>query len=433
MKIIKQSSLRHISLIFLLLTFIFGRVFMGLNVLSFRLGEILMGFFAVYLITISILNFRNITKESKLEKFVQFTFTLIILHFLYLTISNGYEFYDLYPFKSSSYIWVLGGYYIGKKSNYNFSSKKSIYSMFVALVISYFSSIFGITNKYQDIILNFTDKFDYLKASDLLIFFIFFIYHALKSSKDNFAIDINYLLIFTIFYFPLMLQKSRGASIAFIYIIMYLLYVYMKNKPTVKNILIIIPISILVFITSAFIVSKSPLELGEIDEKIIYISTGRYDKPIQNTPQYFDDYPIIYVKNARVFSSDGNLNWRLQIWQDVFSDMKLKNLRLIGYGYNFKIPAMDFAYRSGNDGTNENVHNYFINLFARGGAIHLFLFTGFFYTLLTKSREVNKLGIFLLIIIPAMFTAFFDPAMENAHFPLIFYYLLGNVTRDKVN
>jgi hypothetical protein len=32
-----------------------------------------------------------------------------------------------------------------------------------------------------------------------------------------------------------------------------------------------------------------------------------------------------------------------------------------------------------------------------------------------------------------MFTAFFDPAMENAHFPLIFYYLLGNVTRHKVN
>ena len=145
MKIIKQSSLRHISLIFLLLTFIFGRVFMGLNIFSFRLGEILMGFFAVYLITISILNFKNISKVSKLDKFVQSIFTLIILHFLYLIISNGYEFYDLYPFKSSSYIWVLGGYYIGQKSNYNFSSKISIYSMFIALSISYFSSIFGIT------------------------------------------------------------------------------------------------------------------------------------------------------------------------------------------------------------------------------------------------------------------------------------------------
>ena len=406
---------------------------MGLNIFSFRLGEILMGFFAVYLITISILNFKNISKVSKLDKFVQSIFILIILHFLYLIISNGYEFYDLYPFKSSSYIWVLGGYYIGQKSNYNFSSKISIYSMFMALSISYFSSIFGITNEYQDLILNFTDKFDYLKASDLLIFYIFFIYHALKFLKDNFAIDINYLLIFTIFYFPLMLNKSRGASIAFIYIIMYLLYVYMKNKPAVKNILITISISIVVFIASAFIVSKSPLELEEIDEKVIYVSTARYDKPVQNTPQDIDDYPIIYVEKARVFSGDGNLNWRLQIWQDVFSDMKLKNLRLIGYGYNFKIPAMDFEYRSGNDGTNENVHNYFVNLFARGGAIHLFLFTGFFYTLLIKSRKFNKLDVFLLVLIPAMFTAFFDPAMENAHFPLIFYYLLGNITRHKVN
>ena len=56
---------------------------MGLNIFSFRLGEILMGFFAVYLITISILNFKNISKVSKLDKFVQSIFTLIILHHLF--------------------------------------------------------------------------------------------------------------------------------------------------------------------------------------------------------------------------------------------------------------------------------------------------------------------------------------------------------------
>ena len=54
------------------------------------------------------------------------------------------------------------------------------------------------------------------------------------------------------------------------------------------------------------------------------------------TPLVYDDYPILYFENFRVFSSDGNLNWRLQIWQDVIVDIRSKNLILTGYGYNFK-------------------------------------------------------------------------------------------------
>ena len=39
--------------------------------------------------------------------------------------------------------------------------------------------------------------------------------------------------------------------------------------------------------------------------------------------------------------------------------------------------ALDFegnSVRSGLDGLNENVHNYFVNILARGGLVHLLIF-----------------------------------------------------------
>ena len=167
-----------------------------------------------------------------------------------------------------------------------------------------------------------------------------------------------FIFLFSIFYLPLMMNKSRGASIAFMLLISFLIYELIKLKKSKNFYILIIFLSFLIFVLSAFIVSKSPIELEEIDDKVVYVSTSRYEKPVQNTPQVIDDYPILYTEGRRLFSSDGNLNWRLQIWQDVFEDTYSKNIVLKGYGYNFKIPAMEPAYRSGNDGTNENVHNF---------------------------------------------------------------------------
>ena len=46
-----------------------------------------------------------------------------------------------------------------------------------------------------------------------------------------------------------------------------------------------------------------------------------------------------------------------------------KNKLLFGYGYFEIIPAMDTPVRQGNDGTNEHVHNFIINILARAGII----------------------------------------------------------------
>lgn len=432
MKILKLSNLNFLNLIFVLILFVFGRVFMGLNIATLRLGEILIGvsaLFFVYFLIKDLINFKNL---SKLDKNFTIIFALIVAHALYLLLFYGYELFNLYPFKASSYIWVLGFFYVGKNNNYNFSSKKSLISIFLALVLSYFSSIFGITNEYQDIILKYTDKFDYLKASDLIIFFIFFVYFFKKSTFNN-QLNLNvFIFLFSIFYLPLMMNKSRGASIAFIVFISFLIYELVKLKKSQNFYILTIIFSSLIFVLSAFIVSKSPVELEEIDDKVVYVSTSRYEKPVQNTPQVIDDYPILYIEGIRLFSSDGNLNWRLQIWQDVFADTNSKNIVLKGYGYNIQIPAMEPAYRSGNDGTNENVHNFFVNIYARGGLIHLLLYLSFFVFLFKSVKQQNRVRILAMFFIPLIFTSFFDASMENAHYPLIFYFLMGKITYNQI-
>ena len=229
------------------------------------------------------------------------------------------------------------------------------------------------------------------------------------------------------------MHKSRGASIAFILFTIFIVILHLKNKYSLRFYIISLFLLIISFVTSSFIVSKSPIELSEIDEKVIYVSTGRYQKQVQNTPQTTDDYPIFYFEDNRFFSSDGNFNWRLQIWQDVIFDLMDKNKIFIGYGYNEKIPAMNEIYRSGNDGTNENVHNHLINILARGGLIHLFLFIVFYIVILLNEKRKNNLYLISMIFIPAMLTSFFDASMENAHYPLIFYFLLGNIAQDKDN
>ena len=145
----------------------------------------------------------------------------------------------------------------------------------------------------------------------------------------------------------------------------------------------------------------------------------------------------LFYKNNRFYSTDVNINWRLQIWQDVTHDVSKQNLYFTGYGYKEKIPAMsalDFegnSVRSGLDGLNENVHNFFINLYARGGLTHVLLFFILFYFLIKKHREETGGYSSLAFILPLMFTSFFDASMENSHFPLIFYFLLGMIFHQK--
>ena len=142
----------------------------------------------------------------------------------------------------------------------------------------------------------------------------------------------------------------------------------------------------------------------------------------RNTTEAFFSF---YVEGKRLYSEDVTANWRLQIWQDIIQDLDETDNVLFGYGYNKIIPAMDDKERRGSDGKNENVHNYFFNIFARGGLFQLFLimtfhiFIVFYYFKKFKNLKILK------FVLPIFLVSFFDTSMESVRFPFLYYSFLG--------
>ena len=96
---------------------------------------------------------------------------------------------------------------------------------------------------------------------------------------------------------------------------------------------------------------------------------------------------IFTLADGRIYSNETNIDYRLQIWQDVMVDLNIQNRVLTGYAYNEIIPAMLPPERRGWDGSNENVHNYLINIFARVEFFSLVFISNF---LLSNNKLLEK-------------------------------------------
>ena len=417
--ILEHKYLRFVTYIFFVLVFFFARTFMGIYIFGFRIGEIaIVGSLLIFLISIFVYKkseyFQNI-KDYK----IQTALILLFFSFLIMVYTSEGSFTNPYTFKSSSYIWTFGFFFFGLILFNKIEFKITyLYVFLISLLYIYFYSVFGIPENIQNLILNYSDKFEYHKGSDLLIMFIvtFYLFNRIGNNK---RLNFEIFIVFTSLYFPLMLYKSRGAFIAFVLFFVIELIVFRKHltKNLKRNILLFLVSSFLI-IQSTFVVTKSGfIKLNEVDEKVIFVATYRA------VPQ--EENRLFYINDNRLFSNDGNLNWRLQIWQDVIKDLNNENKLIIGNSFNEKIPAMDDPFRSGDDGTNENVHNYFINILARGGLIHLFLILYIFYRLIKYSLVNTKFLDILSLLLPIALTSFFDASMENSHFPLIFYFVFG--------
>ena len=97
--------------LFFLLVFLFARSFMGVYIFGFRIGELSMGFslliFVISLMTFLVSDFFNdLNKKTFFLTFLLVTITFIINIFL-----NGSPL-TTYTFRSSSYIWTTGFYFL---------------------------------------------------------------------------------------------------------------------------------------------------------------------------------------------------------------------------------------------------------------------------------------------------------------------------------
>jgi len=142
----------------------------------------------------------------------------------------------------------------------------------------------------------------------------------------------------------------------------------------------------------------------------------------KNTRVIFSSF---YIEDGRLYSTEHNANWRLEIWQDVIFNLSNNNKLLTGYGYSSIIPEMELSHRQGSDGSNENVHNFLINILARGGVLSLIPFLTFVSFLLIISKKISKNNLIIVYIISVFIISFFDATNESVRYPFIFYTFMG--------
>ena len=427
----------EVIFIFTILILIFARSFVGIYIFGFRIGEYFVVASLVLTILAIVAYLFNQDIFGKLIKVVRVHF-LLVLSFIAIMFLTNSSFVSTYTYKSSSYIWTLAFIYLGYFV-FKYYELKLLHLnilIFVAIIV-YFNAVTRNT-QIPDLIVNFftnySDKFERHKGSDLLMVFVITTFFSLKKLPYK-RLTIDIFILLSALYLPLIMWKSKGATIGFI---AYVVIQLVKNKKyfnnlLYRNIILAVLFGVLFFLSSIGISSYTNFDVPS-DEAVNVVVSKKFSN---------NKWLLLYIEDGRLFSYDANANWRLQIWQDVIKDSLGNDLNggpqgykfpvdqehnktyLYGLGYKEIIPAMSTPNRMGWDGKNENVHNFLVQNYARGGLVHVSLFVYLFWLFLHKYN--NKDRNVLIYVLPFFITSLFDASMENAHFPIIFYFFLGGL------
>ena len=413
---LNHSIIKYIFFVFMILTAVFGRSFMGIYFFGFRLGEYLIGFGFVLFI-IFLLN-KNLVEDVVGEKIYPI-FILIFFTFILFLFINSDVPKNTYLFKSSSYIWVISFIFIGYffTNNLNLNRQIFILNNFLLFFVFYLNTL-----GYPDVLIDYfkrnADKFQFSKASEiiLIVIIILWLNNRFISSKFN----LSYFIITCSFFLPLFLVMSRGSALAFLIFLIFEIYNLKKYIFSSKILfLVTLIVSIFCFYISTTLIIKD-VEIKEEGFEVML-------DDILETKNINQESLLFFINDSRLYSADGNLNWRLQIWQDIIDDSS-KELRFLkGQSYLSKINAMENPIYQGEDGSNENVHNYFFNIFARGGMIHLTLFLMLFYFLLDSKNLKYSKKLAVTFVLPAIIVSMFDSSMETPNYPFIFFFFIGQL------
>ena len=311
--------------------------------------------------------------------------------------------------------------------------------------------------------IQYSDKFDFVKASDLLLAFVATNFILKMIYKSN-TFDFNYFVLSSAVYLPYLLFKSKGAFFPAIIFIFFNMFSYLKyiNKNRLNSFLILV-VSVIIFLSSAFHIygNFNFTKMGQDNYENINITNT--DNVIDNLSKLVNEkntsqiFASFYIYDGRLYSQEQMADWRLQIWQDVIRDLysnanysvdskgtvrrqqtTLKSdMFYKGHGYNDILPAMKFDERSGTDGTNQNPHNFLIYSFGRGGVFHGILIMLFHLSIFVYFYKKEKSFNILLFIAPVLMTSVFDGSMDSVRFPFIYYAFLSIIynfkTSNKIN
>ena len=425
------GALYFINLFFYLL---FGRPYSGIYIANFRMGELIIGFFLITNLVILFSPVKFLKTNVDYDNRIIYIYKLIILSFFVILLLNNGSFTDLYSYKSSSYIWMIGALIFSSYLVEDIFRKKIIFIAIVFYLVYQFSTI-----HYPESLIsffeNYSDKFDFQKGSDLLIIYVVSILFIQRNMKNKFN-AFGIFLASSAILLPLFLYKSKGAFLPAILFVLY--YLFLSRKLITAQLLksaLVGFLSLILFIVSTFEVygnlnfKKMGMDGYNSAEELTQLFTiNELDKGLtaitseKNTDKFFLSF---FIMDGRLYSREMMANWRLEIWQDILRDLNNENRFLKGYGYNEIIPAMDLVHRRGTDGTNENPHNFVFYILARGGLIQLILFASFYLSIIVLYHKKFKNYNILIFLVPILTTSLFDASLESIRFPLIFYSFLS--------
>ena len=447
----------NLFLIFLTFTILFGRSFTGVYLFNFRIGELMIGFCLIVSLVLLFLPYEN--KIIKFDKFQFYIHKILLAQFVLVVFFTNTSIFNVYTFRSSSYIWTFVFLYVSLFLTKNLTKE----SWFLKVTPLFLPGLYILsTIKYPEFLINFfqnySDKFDFVKASDLLVVYIASNFLLRKRYKNSMS-DFIYFIISSAVYLPYLLFKSKGAFLPAVLFILFNFFFYVKiiRNKKIKSFLIIL-ISVPIFLASTFHIygnlnfTKQGMDDYEQIESIV--SSGQIRENLsslineKNTGEIFYSF---YIMDGRLYSQEQMADWRLQIWQDIYRDLFYKseyfegdNYKLVriekerrndifykGFGYNEILPAMNHWERQGTDGTNENPHNFLIYSLGRGGIFQPILIIFFHLSIFLYWYRKYKNFDILLYQLPIVMTSLFDASMESVRFPFIFYSYLGIILNEK--
>ncbi len=433
----KQTS--NFALIIFFSLLVFTRSFAGIYIFNYRIGEYLVAF-GLFL---TIFIFINYKKNFEFNKISLNIFRAIFIAFLLTSYVTGSDLLWTYSFRVTSFIWtssyVFVGYYLFK----DFLNKKNSSILFFGVFLIYF---FG-TGNYPDFFINvfkqIADKFTFVKASDMVLAVVITNLISLNVIEKKYSY--LYFLVSVVSFFPLVVQMSRGAAVSlFLFSIIYIYFNFKFIFFNWKNLLLTALGIPLIFTLSTYRITQfdlSTIPIEQLDQVLVESFDDEIGKIKRLTRQgeEVDPFLSFYLEerehktgtHLKLISTDGTFNWRLDMWQELYYFQDDENKLFFGYGTTNKLPVFLLEYDEqnkfniGHDKSNEQIHNYFVNIFGRGGFLQLVLFLSFHVSLYIFYYKKFNNHYILLLFIPSIFNSLTDISMEGVQFPINYYLTYG--------
>tara|TARA_A100001035_G_C27770886_1_gene496285 strand:+ start:312 stop:1604 length:1293 start_codon:yes stop_codon:yes gene_type:complete len=421
-----KNIFTYLYFVLLILLSIFSRSFAGLYISQFRLGELLIGGALVSYLIFFIFGRSKILKLVPNFLIVN-QLKIIFFSTFFLLVFNSTKDFDLGSIRRSSYVWTLIFLLFGAYLLKDLDKPIQSYIFAINLVALYLFSYGYYPNFIIDFFKQFSDKFDFIKASDIFLSLLVANQIVIRSGFNK-----KISLVFTIFssfaFLPYFISQSRGSTLACL-VFMFIFLYEMRNTLIKYKIFTFITLigGLIIFIFSTLLITQRiennlVFEGNFQNEIVVAVDDNLKNKNIK------EGFFGFYLQDGRLMSKDNTTNWRLDIWQDLFWDLNSNGNILIGYGFDSIFPVMldpTAPGRLGRDGLNENVHNYFVNILGRGGLLQLILFIILYFTIIKNWMKIESKAMIFSYLIPVLIVSSLDVTMEGVQFPIIFYSYLG--------